>query len=121
MLLIGCSGQPIYNLENEYVPTGINGESASLEQVKKAIIVGSKKRGWSPRVVKSGVIESRLLVRSHRAVVEISYSENSYSIRYVDSSNLDYKNGKIHKKYNLWVAKLSSSIQRELGVRAQQY
>lgn len=121
LILTGCTGQPILNLEQEYIPTLRDGNSPSLDQVEKAIISAAQKRGWSPRIISPGLIEARITVRSHRAVIEIPYTAVSYSIKYKDSLNLEYSNGKIHRNYNKWVLKLSGTIQRELGVRTQNY
>ena len=121
LIILGCTGQPIHDFEQEYIPTFRNGDSPSIEQVEKAIISAAQKRGWSPRIVAPGLIEARIKVRAHQAIVEIPYTATSYSIRYKDSKNLNYDNGKIHRNYNKWVGKLSGSIQREFGVRSQNF
>nr|WP_256834309.1 hypothetical protein [Pseudomonas oleovorans] len=53
--------------------------------------------------------------RDHQAEITIPYSASSYSIRYRDSQNLGYKNGKIHRNYNKWIHNLDRSIQQELN------
>lgn len=55
------------------------------------------------------------MVRDHRADITIAYDADSYSIRYRDSQNMDYNNGKIHRNYNRWVANLNYDIQRALA------
>jgi len=44
--------------------------------------------------------------------IEISYDDNGYSIRYVDSKGLDYDAERmlIHKNYNRWMANLNKNI-----------
>jgi hypothetical protein len=121
IVICGCTSKPVYNLENERIPTLANGEQPSSSQVEQAIYSAAQKRGWSPRIVSPGLIEARITVRSHKAAVDIQYSRDSYSITYRDSTNLDYRKGKIHRNYNNWVVKLSGSIQREFGVRTQVY
>jgi hypothetical protein len=121
LLIFGCANQPIYNISREHVPTMRSGEQPSFSDVEGAILAAAHKRGWSPRVIRPGLIVATITVRSHRAEIEISYTEKHYSIRYKDSTGLDYDDGEIHRNYNRWIIKLSGSIQRELGVRTQNY
>jgi hypothetical protein len=117
----GCTSKPVMNVQNEYVPTTHDGEELSINDVEKAILSATQKRGWSSRVVKPGLIEASISVRTHRATIEIPYSSSSYSINYKSSENLDYDDGSIHRNYNNWVINLSRTIQGELGVNAQNY
>jgi hypothetical protein len=122
--VIGCStSAPLYNVNGERVPTLVDGQKPTESDVEKAILFAATKRGWSPRVISPGVIDARITVRTHKAIVRIDYTSESYSITYKDSSNLEYKSKKekIHRNYNKWVQMLSGSIQRELGVRTQVY
>jgi len=121
IILIGCTGKSILNIQNSYVPTNNNGERQSLQAVQEAIFRGTKRRGWSPQLVRKGLIEANISVRSHTATVEIKYDDASYSINYKDSLNLNYDGDNIHRNYNNWVLKLSRTIQQELGVNSQKY
>jgi hypothetical protein len=116
---VGCTSQPVLHPEGVYVPTLRNGDVLPLEQVETAIMTAARKRGWVPGVVEPGLIEATLVVRSHRAVINIHYTRDSYDIAYQDSENLNYKRGKIHRNYNRWVANLDKSIQKELSIQAQ--
>lgn len=118
------AADPIVDLIDVAVPVNTDGSQPKLDDVKTAIISASRKRGWTPVVSGSNKITANLLVRSkHFAEVEITYNSNTYSIVYKSSRELDYneKKRKIHRNYNKWVSMLSSSIQREFGVRAQGY
>ena len=118
LVLSSCaSGPAVYNIHDEFVPTLRNGEVLSLERVEKSIIIAAHRRGWSPRVIEPGLIEASIHIRSHRAAVQIPYSQGSYSIVYKNSEGLGYKNGRIHGNYNTWVIKLSSTIQKYLRSR----
>jgi hypothetical protein len=121
LTLAGCTSKEILNLNQEPVPSNANGSSQSLEDVQFAILSACKARGWTPKNARAGEIEASIIVRSHRAKIEIIYSRDYYSITYIDSSGLDYDDGDIHKNYNNWIAKLNNTIQRELGVRAQRF
>ena len=75
---------------------------------------GSIQKGWVPSVVKPGLVEASIQVRTHQAVVSIPYTQADYDIIYKSSQNLDESGGKIHRNYNRWVVNLSASIQEEL-------
>ena len=56
-------------------------------------------------------------LRTHVAIVDVTYDTSTYSIQYVDSTNLNYNESKgtIHKNYNGWIQNLENAIQRELS------
>ncbi|WP_062666334.1 hypothetical protein [Grimontia celer] len=113
-VLAGCGRvQPIKNVEN--APVAFNIPAAS---VKQAIIESGVDRGWIMTETTPGVIRGELFVRSHRAVIEIPYSDKSYSINYVESENLMESDGKIHRNYNRWVNNLDVDIRKKLAVMA---
>lgn len=87
----------------------------SLAEIKKRIIAAGAKRGWRAKEVAPGHLEAMIHVRTHTAKVDIRFDTKSYSIFYKDSTNLKYKNGKIHRAYNNWVTNLSNDIQLELS------
>ena len=47
-------------------------------------------------------------------MVDVSYDTQAFSIRYKDSINLDYGDGKIHKNYNGWIENLDREIRANL-------
>lgn len=99
----------IVDIENAPIPAAL-----SSAQVENAIVTGMTTRGWVPKVIAPGHVEARLLIRSHMVAVDIEFRETTYSITYKDSDNLKYKNGKIHRNYNRWVANLNLDLQRSL-------
>ncbi|WP_407331327.1 hypothetical protein [Enterovibrio sp. 27052020O] len=112
VVLAGCGRvQPIKNVEN--VPVAFNVPAAS---VKQAILASGADRGWVMTETSPGVIRGELFVRSHRAVIDVLYSDKSYSIDYVDSENLKYSDGKIHRNYNRWINNLDVDIRKKLAV-----
>lgn len=110
---------PIVNFEHNQIPAK-PGTPRTLEDVQRAIVVGAGRAGaWSASDSTPGRLKLTLMTRAHVAVVEVSYDTQSYSIRYADSSNLNYKKGNngeelIHPHYNGWVQKLKINIDRQL-------
>jgi hypothetical protein len=112
--LNGCRTAPIQDVPSTPVPTS----TATMESVEKAIMTAGYGLGWSMKRVRPGLIEGTLLLRKHRAVVEIPYSASSYSISYKDSSELNYSptNRTIHSNYNGWIQNLDNAIRGQLAM-----
>ena len=113
-VLAGCGRvQPVMNVED--TPVAHNLQS---KQVKSAIYESAENRGWLVSEIKPGLIRAELYVRSHHAVVDIPYNDKFYSILYVESENLKYDDGEIHRNYNRWVNNLNVDIKRKLAQMA---
>ena len=108
----GCTTRPVRNVENQPVVTA--GKAATMEDVERAIMRAGQGLGWVMTPVKPGVVTGRLELRTHIAVVDITYDTRAFSIRYKDSTNLDYGNGNIHKNYNGWIDNLEREIRANL-------
>jgi hypothetical protein len=110
---------PIVNLEHNAIPAK-SGSPRTLEDLQQAIVLGAAKAGaWSASDTAPGRLKLTLMTRAHVATVEVTYDTENYSIRYADSSNLNYKKGingeeLIHPHYNGWVQKLKICIDRQL-------
>ena len=115
LLFVACTAAPIMNVQN--APVNISKSNATLEDVSKAIIRAGVGLGWQMTPQKPGVMQGRLALREHVAVVDIKYNNKSYSIDYKDSTNLNYDGAqqKIHRNYNGWVQNLDKAIQAQLS------
>ena len=100
----------IVDINDAAIPAGLD-----LEAITISITTGAVDRRWTPKVVGPGHVEAHLYIRSHVAIVDITFDESAYSITYKDSENLDYKDGRIHRNYNRWVANLNQTLQRRLA------
>ena len=90
-------------------------ETATREQVKNAILVACKERGWIAKEKDNSTISAKLLKNgTYEVYVDIIYNETNYKIEYVDSVNLRAKGKWIHPAYNKWVTYLHKSINAEL-------
>ncbi len=88
----------------------------SPDTVKNAIMQAGLERQWIMKPVSPGIIDGTLMVRTHVVKVRISYTTQEYKIDYVDSTDMKAADGKIHRKYGLWVQNLDADIQRKLGM-----
>ncbi|WP_319776887.1 hypothetical protein [Maridesulfovibrio sp.] len=114
LFLGGCRTAPIQNIEMAPI-VAANQQARSMESVKNAIIKGGYSLGWQMSDVAPGHLVGTLNIRSHQAVVDITYTPETYSINYKDSTNLKHKGNTIHSNYNAWVKNLAGAINRELG------
>lgn len=114
-LLVGCSSNDVMNIENNLIPTKPSGEELTLEEIQKSIVNSLQRRRWQPKVISADEVQGRLNVRDHWAQISITFNRKTYSINYLDSKNLDYKNGSIHRNYNNWVLRLDRTIQQDLN------
>lgn len=112
--IAGCNTRPIQNVDQTPIAESSSGKTLPLSAVQKAITRGAASRGWTTKVTGTNVVQATLVARSHKVIVEIPFSQTAYSINYVDSENMKAADGKIHKKYNGWIANLRADIDREL-------
>ena len=113
LLVAGCNTQPIVNVTDQPVVSTV-GKQLTPDQIRNAIVTAGNGLGWVMTPISPGLISGRFVKEDHVAVVDIKYSEKTYSIAYKDSSNLKYKKGSIHRAYNEWVATLDRDIQSAL-------
>jgi hypothetical protein len=107
-----CRTAPIYNVTDaSYAPSS----SASQEDMSRAIMRAGSSLGWEIQKVGPGQMKGTINVRSHVAVVDITYDMRSFSIEYVSSQNLLHSGDQIHRNYNRWIANLEKTIRREVA------
>jgi hypothetical protein len=103
----------------------VNSSEISMDDMEFAIFEGCAKRGWSPTKVQDGVVDAKLNIREHEAVVRITFIPGRFTITYVSSEKLNYgkdpKGGElIHPNYNSWVQYLKNDIAVAIAQRARE-
>ena len=88
--------------------------------VENAILQALAGRHWTAEKREPGVIVGTLNIRTHQAIIEIDYTDAGYTIRYVGSTNLDYRVNHwgevlINRHYNWWIEYLVHDINAALG------
>jgi len=106
--------EPVYNVEQDAVPTNAQ-QKLSSEQVGKIIAKAAIGKGWVVNEVKPGLLHCTLKWQDHLAAIDITYSKQDYSIELDSSQNLKESDGMIHKKYNQRVQDLQSDIDKKLS------
>ena len=111
LVLTGCGrAAPIYNVESSPLNAP---ETATTAQIEQAIVKAGTGLGWEIKPDGPGHATGTLKLRTHVAIVDISYDTKSFSIKYKDSVNLNYSNGWIHPNYSSWVHNLEKAIREE--------
>jgi multisubunit Na+/H+ antiporter MnhE subunit len=113
VLVAGCRTAPIYNVSDSTVVVAA-GTQATMDNVKTAILRAGNRLGWQMTETAPGMITARISLRNHTATAEVKYNTKTYSIRYLDSTNLDASGGNIHKNYNGWIENLDREIRADL-------
>ncbi len=113
ILLIACT-LPIQNVDN--APINASSSDYDLSEVTKAIQRAGAGLGWQMKSETPGHVVGRLYLRTHVAVVDITYTLDQFSINYKDSTNLNYDlgNNTIHKNNNGWIQNLTNAINAQL-------
>lgn len=113
LLLVGCRTAPVYNVAD--APVNTTSSNVALEDMEKAITRAGVGLGWQMKPVEPGHTIGTLYLRSHMAQVDIRYNQQSYSITYKDSSELNYDGESIHSNYNGWIKNLDNQIKAQLS------
>jgi hypothetical protein len=108
--LAACTTASILNIND--APIGVSAQNKDISAVINGALSG---RGWQVAERRPGAIDAFIVVREHRAEITISYDQDSYSIAYRGSENLNQRGRSIHRNYNRWVANLNTDIQRALA------
>jgi hypothetical protein len=116
LVFAGCATtQPIYNVEKAPI-VGPAGKTLSMTEVQQAIMRAGTQLGWQMQPEGPGRLSGRLALRTHLAVVDIQHDAKSYSIKYRDSTNLDARDGMIHRNYNGWIQNLEKAIRVQTSI-----
>lgn len=104
--LAACRTAPVYNVENAL----FSKEAPSVQAAGDMIKAAGASLGWQMADDGPGHIVGRLPIRTHLAVIDITFDTTRYSIMYKDSNNLKYDGSQIHSNYNGWIQNLQNAI-----------
>ena len=111
---VGCGGgAPVLNINNH--PVAPKSGSKNVKDIKRTIVLAGSRLGWQMHPVRPGLVRATRFSQGFMAKVDISYTSQSYSITYKDSSNLKYDGQKIHGRYNQWIKQLHKHIRAGLA------
>jgi len=102
-----CRSATVYNVTQSQLNVS---QKASMADISQSIKRAGAGLGWQINEVSPGVLTGRLNLRTHMALVDITHDTKTFSIRYKDSTNLDYTGNNIHSNYNGWIQNLERAI-----------
>lgn len=110
--LAGCSSAMI---EHEFQPVYIFQEVEDKTLfIEKSIVRACIDRKWIPEKIEDGKINASIVVRgTHKITVLIEYNESGFEMSPV-STNMSRGFGRVHGKYNKWVANLHRQISKQI-------
>ncbi len=108
---------PIATFDDVAIATS-DGRKLTLEQVQRAVVRAASSRKWTASAPKPNVVRARYTKGRHTAVVDVVFTTKSYSIKYVDSTDLNYSEAErsIHPAYNKAVNELRQGIDAQLRI-----
>ena len=112
LTLGACTTKPVLNVTDTPISTS---KALQASQVRLAIVTAGGVLGWQIVELKPGLMQGTLQLRDHTTVVEIPYTTTKYSILFKSGTNLNEKDGQIHKNYNGWVQNLDKGITAALA------
>ena len=116
MLMLGLSFcqrvVPIQNVTDNPIPRQM--QNLPLDTIEQQVVLGGNSAPWALQRVAPGVISGSVGFRSHSAKVDVLVTNQSYSIRYVSSTNLAERGDEIHRNYNRAVETLRRNIDNHL-------
>ncbi len=110
-LLFSCKS--LSNFENEYQGQQLS-KPIDVGKLKAAVRLGLLNYDWKTLSEENGKIIAKY-EKSHgsiSATIEVDYSQDGYTIKYIDSKNLNVnlKKMKIHPNYVRWIRNLDKTI-----------
>jgi hypothetical protein len=127
---LGAAAQPLDDQRLALIedPLQIEFPPVPVEKVRQAIVGAATGQDWEIKDESLTRFQLTRKVRGqHEVNVELSYDADIYTIRYLDSTNLLYREKDrsgapvraIHRNYNAWVRQLAAAINASLGVPAK--
>ena len=106
---------PIENVTEQAVLVQA-GKPITPDNVRDCIVRAGVALGWRIVEVGPGMMQGTLVLREHTAVIDIPYSDRSFSLIYRSSINLNEEAGQIHRNYNNWIRNLAKGINAQAAI-----
>lgn len=113
LFLSACASRPIQNVDSHPIPAAA--QKLSMAEIGNEIAEAAIGRGWIVDKKTDGHMVATLTKPpQYEAVIDLKYSQTSYSIVYNTSRGLIDSTGNIHYNYGRWVNFLDQDIQARL-------
>jgi hypothetical protein len=111
--ITACGSAKVMNVPSQEIV-----EKKTAEDVFNAIKRAGVGLGWIVKKSENNTAIATLNLRSHQAVIAISYTDKDYAIDYKSSVDLNYNQAEntIHSNYNGWIQNLNNAIKVQLSL-----
>jgi len=114
LLLGGCGATaPVMNIDSAPIKT--SSSTSNLSDIRGALSAALGNKGWKIKDAGQHSMTATRQKDGKIATVRAAFSQQSYSITYIDSSNLGYDGSNINAEYNDWLADLDLEIKHQLN------
>ena len=114
IMVSACRTRQVYNVQDHPIPAAT--QRLPLDQIAQTIVEAGRLRHWRMEPAGPGQITGILDDHQREAVINITYSQQAYSITLAGSTNLHHEGDEVHKRYNRWVRQLESAIDDRLAM-----
>jgi hypothetical protein len=109
-----CRTRTVLNVQDHPIPAAT--QRLPLAQIGQTIIEAGRQHHWRMDPAGPGQITGILDDRGAEAVINVTYSQQAYSITLAGSTNLRQEGDEIHKRYNRWIRLLERAIDDRLAM-----
>jgi len=114
IIMTGCAHREhIYNVENHPMPPAA--QQLTNCQIGERIRSVVAKHNWHCNQVTPSSLNCCVDQRTHQARIRIDYTQQCFSIHYLDTHNMNHKGCAVHPKYNKWVKLMEKDIVNSLS------
>lgn len=103
---------PIYRVQDHPIPAAT--QKLSLEDIERNIIHAGQRRRWQMETVQLGQLTARYSDGKHEAVVEVRFSQTSFTIDVSETVGLRQRDETAHRTLSRWIRNLESDIDDQL-------
>lgn len=112
VLVSSCGGGSGLDTSTQFTTASSN---ATLQNVGRTIATAAAYQGWQPRYTGPGSIVATRRHAGRIAKISITYTTNSFTIKYLNSDNMGYTGDSVSSTYQDWIDDLRSEIKRRLS------
>ena len=110
LILVVCSRkEPIYQVHFKTSEHQLN-----MKEMERVIVKSANDEGWTVKRADEGKLVAEHIFRNHKAVVDIQFAPDNFSIFHNESEKLMFDGQEIHKAYNQLVRKLENRIDQNI-------
>ena len=114
IMVSACRTRTVHNVADRPIPAAT--QRLPLDQIGQTIMEAGRQRHWRMDPAGPGQITGVFDHHGHQAVINITYSQQAYSITLAGSTNFGQQGDEINKQYNRSIRQLEHAIDDRLAM-----